>query len=72
MSEENIVRYTSEQLRNLPDTETDWTRVNAMTDEEIERNALEDPDAPPATEEQLKNAILVIPCKEDGMTINGL
>jgi hypothetical protein len=64
MDEENIVRYTSEQLRNLPDTETDWARVNAMTDEEIERNALEDPDAPPVTEQQLKNAVWVIPDKE--------
>ena len=45
MSEENIVRYTRE---NLPkDTRTDWARLKAMTEEEIEANALSDPDNPP-------------------------
>ena len=45
MSEENIVRYTRE---NLPkDTRTDWARLRAMTEEEIEANALSDPDNPP-------------------------
>ena len=45
MSEENIVRYTRE---NLPkDTRTDWARLKAMTEEEIEANALADPDNPP-------------------------
>ena len=33
--------------------QTDWARLEAMTDEEIERNAEEDPDAPPLTDEQL-------------------
>jgi hypothetical protein len=32
---------------------TDWARLDAMTDEEIEANALSDPDNPPLTEEQL-------------------
>jgi putative transcriptional regulator len=32
---------------------TDWTRVDAMTDEEVEANALSDPDNPPLTAEQL-------------------
>lgn len=42
MNEENIVRYSRD---NLPkDTKTDWARVAAMTEEEIEANALSDPD----------------------------
>jgi putative transcriptional regulator len=65
VSEENIVR-----ARRLPDGtlvqvfpdgstqplkgRTDWARLAAMTEEEIEANALSDPDNPPATEEQLK------------------
>ena len=62
MKKENIVSYTSE---NMPkDTQTDWARIDAMTEEEIERNALEDPDAPPITEEQWKNAVLVVPGEE--------
>ena len=45
MSEENIVRYTRETLPK--DTRTDWARLKAMTEEEIEANALSDPDNPP-------------------------
>lgn len=34
---------------------TDWARLEAMTEEEIEANALADPDNPPWTEEDLAN-----------------
>lgn len=64
MSEENIVRARRgsdgrlEQI--LPDGSTrplvgnsDWTRVDAMTDEEAHQNALDDPDNPPLTAERL-------------------
>lgn len=64
MSEENIVRARRgpdgrlEQI--LPDgsirpleVTTDWARLDAMTEEEIERNALDDPDNPPLTPERL-------------------
>lgn len=36
--------------------QSDWARVDAMTDEEAEANALADPDNPPMTEEQLRAA----------------
>lgn len=64
MSESNIVR-----VRRLPDgtvvqilpdgstrpieSRTNWARVEAMTEEEIEANALSDPDNPPLTPEEL-------------------
>jgi hypothetical protein len=32
---------------------TDWSRLEAMTEEEIEANALADPDNPPMTDEEL-------------------
>ena len=32
---------------------TDWARLEAMTEEEIEANALSDPDNPPLTDEEL-------------------
>lgn len=32
---------------------TDWARLDAMSEEEIEANALSDPDNPPMTEEEL-------------------
>jgi hypothetical protein len=34
-------------------TKTDWARLASMTEEEIEANALSDPDNPPMTEEEL-------------------
>ena len=45
MSEEIIIRYSRD---NMPeDTQTDWARVKAMTEEEIEAAAQSDPDNPP-------------------------
>ncbi len=34
-------------------SETEWARLQAMTEEEIDQNALADPDNPPLTDEQL-------------------
>jgi putative transcriptional regulator len=64
MSESDIVR-----VRSLPDgsavqimsdgstrpieDRTDWALLEAMTEEEIEANALSDPDNPPLTDEEL-------------------
>lgn len=39
-------------LRPLSD-ETDWERLRAMTEEEVEAAALSDPDNPPLTDEEL-------------------
>ena len=54
MSEERSVRVTLEEARSRD--RTDWARVDAMTDEELHQNALDDPDNPPLTEEQLARA----------------
>jgi putative transcriptional regulator len=35
---------------------TDWERLNRMSDEEVERAALDDPDAQPMTDEELSRA----------------
>jgi len=40
---------------------TDWARLDAMTEEEIERNAADDPDNPPWTDEDWANARVVWP-----------
>ncbi|MDA1191666.1 MAG: hypothetical protein O3A46_08295, partial [Candidatus Poribacteria bacterium] len=42
---------------NPPKGDTDWDYLDSMTDEEAYQNALDDPDNPPMTEEQLKRAI---------------
>lgn len=70
MSEEGMIR-----ARLLPDgtvvqvladgstrpivSTTDWDRVNAMTEEEIDANAAADPDNPPLTPEELARMRLV-------------
>ena len=38
---------------DTPKGETDWERVDSMTEEEINAAALSDPDAQPLTEEEL-------------------
>jgi uncharacterized protein (DUF4415 family) len=58
-SKRRTVRYT---LGNLPEGDTDWERVDRLTDEEIEQAIREDPDAAPiADQEWFRKAVLVIP-----------
>jgi hypothetical protein len=47
-----IVTYTAEEAKHLKG-DTDWERVNSMTDEEIHQAALDDPDAQPLTPYEL-------------------
>lgn len=64
MSDENTIRVVrladGRMFQELEDgsrkqvfDNTDWARVHSMTEEEIEANALSDPDNPPWTEEDL-------------------
>jgi uncharacterized protein (DUF4415 family) len=57
MNEERIVRYKAGQV---PKGRTDWALLDAMTEEEIEANALSDPDNPPLEDDFWKNAIIVV------------
>lgn len=58
MSEERIVRRTRDTLAR---GRTDWQRVDGLSDAEIENAALADADNPPWTEEELRDARLVMP-----------
>lgn len=61
MSEERITRVTLAQARKMK-SETDWARVDALTDEDIDHAIAEDPDAAPVwTDEDWKNAKVVWP-----------
>ena len=61
MKERNThVTYTRSELDALPD-ETDWERVDALTDEDIEKAALSDPDDPPTDADFWKDATVVMP-----------
>lgn len=67
MGNEKIVRYTTKELQAMlarGASQTDWARVDAMTDEALTKAALEDPDNPPLTEENfaaMRPALEVIP-----------
>jgi uncharacterized protein (DUF4415 family) len=57
--DEPIVRYDPERL---PEGQTDWKRVDQLTDAEIEAAIRDDPDAAPICDEQwFEQAQLVIP-----------
>ncbi|MCO5222130.1 MAG: hypothetical protein M9947_11205 [Thermomicrobiales bacterium] len=70
MSEENTVRVRLYEDGTLIDESTglpyvspipmDWAKFDALTEEEIEANALSDPDNPPMTEEELSRMRRVV------------
>jgi uncharacterized protein (DUF4415 family) len=61
MKKRGIIRVSADQLQP---GDTDWARVDALTDEEIERAIAEDPDAAPMLDEAwFRKAELVIPTK---------
>jgi hypothetical protein len=41
--------------------QTDWARIDAMTEEEVEQNALSDPDNQPFTDEFWDKAEVIFP-----------
>lgn len=53
MSDNNIIRIKVTP-DNLPEGETDWEAVDALSDEDLELAALSDPDALPTAPETLK------------------
>lgn len=66
--EGKIVRYTSDQLKDIKD-ETDWDRVNAMTDEDIEKAMADDPDAAPLLDEEWFSKATYVPKTKEAVTI---
>ena len=57
-STSDLVTYT---LETLPPSESDWARVDAMSDEEVIAAAMSDPDGPPLTKEQLARMRRALP-----------
>ncbi len=60
MKGERIIRRT---LADQKLGKTDWDRLRAMTEEEIDRGAESDPDNPPWTDEELRTAELIAPAE---------
>jgi len=68
MKDENIVRYTAEEIRERR-RRGDWDRINAMTEDEIERNALEENRRLGIADDWYKGAYAVYPVKKEKITI---
>ncbi|PPJ46059.1 hypothetical protein C0075_10130 [Rhizobium sp. KAs_5_22] len=73
MSKENIVRYTikeiEEKIARGEKSKTDWARVDALTDEDIERAMRDDPDWKDLMDIDWSKAEIVIPQKKKAISI---
>jgi putative transcriptional regulator len=63
MSKTGTTRMTVKPGEEPPRGETDWARVNAMTDEEVLAAARSDPDAQPLDPEELAKMRRISPVK---------
>jgi len=63
-SKERITRDTLEEARRMKD-ETDYARLDAMTDEDIAKAVAEDPDAAPLDIDWTKARLVLPPGKEN-------
>lgn len=72
MSKEHIVRYSAEDIQKLVAErrdKTDWARVDALTDEEIERAMRDDPDWQDFIDIDWSKAEIVVPQKKKAISI---
>lgn len=58
MSNKHITRKS---LGETSGDRTDWERIKRLTDEEVHQAALADPDAPPTTEGDWEDAVVIRP-----------
>jgi uncharacterized protein (DUF4415 family) len=73
MSEENITRTTLaevlEKRARGEKSQTDWARIDAMTDEDIERAMRDDPDWQDFMDIDWSKAVMAIPDKKKAISI---
>ena len=72
MSKDRIVRYSAEEIEEKiarGESKTDWARVDAMTDEDIERAMRDDPDWQDFIDIDWSKAVMVIPQKKKAISI---
>ena len=71
-NKEKIVRYTSEEIEKMP-RQTDWGRVDSITDEELDKMVKNDPDDVYLTDEDFASGRWVHrkvePKKQERVTI---
>jgi uncharacterized protein (DUF4415 family) len=67
--EPHITRVTREELDSLGPDQTDWARVEALTEEEIEAAARSDPEWEGLLDIDWSNAELVMPRRKEAISI---
>jgi uncharacterized protein (DUF4415 family) len=69
---EDIRRYTSAELKAMRargESQTDWARVRAKSEEELERDIADDPDYRDVPDDWYKNATLVMPTSKKMLSL---
>jgi uncharacterized protein (DUF4415 family) len=72
MSEENIVRYSADEIRRMVksgETQTDLKRLAEITDADIEAQMRDDPDWAEFMDVDWSTATIVIPVSKDAISI---
>ena len=72
MSKEHIVRYSADEIAEMlakGGDRTDWARVDALTDEDIERAMREDPDWADHIDVNWADAEMVYPVAKKALSI---
>ncbi|MBA3448659.1 MAG: BrnA antitoxin family protein [Pseudaminobacter sp.] len=72
MTKENIVRYSADEIRRMVaagESRTDWARVDALTDEDIEAAMRDDPDWADHIDFDWSNAVAVYPVSKNAVSI---
>ena len=72
MSEKSIVRYSAKEIREKiarGESKSDWARVDAMTDEEIEAQMRDDPDWADFMDIDWSKATVVYPVEKQAVSI---
>lgn len=64
----HILEHSDGHLERLK-SQTDWARLDAMTDEEIEASIADDPDWADFKDIDWSNAVLVVPAKKKAISI---
>lgn len=72
MNNERIVKYSVDEIRQKiasGEDRTDWARVDAMTDEDIERSMRDDPDWAEWIDVDWSKAVIVMPAPKKSISI---
>lgn len=70
MSKQSIARFSADEIRKrAASSESDWTRVDAMTDAEIETSMRADPDWADAIDIDWSNSAAIYPLPKQAISI---